>query len=1511
MSKREFVGPIQLPQWNDVAGHLDPMMSAEDYEKVRSKYFQDVIIPNVPRGQDLDALYKEFQKRTTRAPLTSPFGQQILKAKVAGTAATKELLASTKPILTDRGRAYLSSLDEQEKGYTKLAERDNISTTIPRVAGTLIGGAIPFAAATTLAEPLAGVVASSMISGATKALRVKGLLEGGLAFATLDAASADAGSRFTAGVKGFGTGLVYTLPIIPFLHAKGFAKSEEEAEKLLEKAIQEPSKVPTPVHQEIAKKLAEESKLIKQEVLPNSIRRNPNVRGILVSLLPKEGSGIQTIEVRPGRENEALLQIRKAMDAGAEFNALHFHPDYEAKAFRFLREARDSELWKYEDSMLIEVKKGLSENLAKKANEEGIPASAPTDSHVEIHVKRIEKDLLPHEKDAKRAEEPDTPKESKAESLPPGVKYLGKQMTGKGEDFVHLYNLKVGEGLETTFTLKEGEDLQEKVDRVRAKWQGHVTVPKMTQERAKQLSQQLGYDPAKVDLEAIQNMGEEELTRLLEIRKRSQGAKQEFDPLGQVEKKEAVALKRVPKRKLRDVQVGETFVDSLLKNGAGQIINKNMKVSLHPFRALIEIPEKIFRRLSPGAQALTYDSFREALSELGVELPEGARGSRRGFYPAVIITKKTTPEEKFHEFIHAGLTKSGLSYKMQTVIPLESRIHAFSISSHLEKGHYEGKDFPNLLNETFAYAATAVRYGNTEYGQNWMRQLTKWDGSEEHIKELVRGTAQNILEASQGKLDSMSERILQRKMIDLVRRADSNISYGIQTAGESARWNPESLNWQIREGNVVYHLKDIYDLWDFLLGKDVSDIGPSFSFGLESLGMRGPMSAVKLSGEPPLPSVGIQPEERWVGASGVSGWFRPFFPWLAKVDSKIGKAIEKRGEAFPIFDKAKAIDNKLREGDSVLQGWRDSFVKAIGGARDKKLHDYFSVLTYSPKDFGQAASKYLLSPKDIENVHNLETWMKNFQDETGVPAFQWLREIYPRLQHYNFAPESVWSAHYDPKSAGLWEKAVRESNFNPKDTHLGRFAGWLMKEGFEKKFTGEPLKDLQKLLDYKVGEKGSEQYFLHKGLRGPLQNYANYVRGIPDQTSVVINRSMKDFVGKVQDKLKVVNSHLPLGMKIPGSEANISPYLLQRMMVLTYAAGLGLRPAIAVRDGLQVLSTSLPILGARRFERGLELMFSSKGRALADKAGAFLGKTNIGELYGDVFGEIPTEGRLAQGLNRFANLMMSPSRWGHNFSRGITFLGEYDNALKAIKDLRAGKLTQDAFMKKTSLWFMDKQVSSKLLIESQSKLPIEEVAKKIGLETVDLTQFPYRRGTQPAILRTGAGRIFGQFGMWPMNYADFLRRVYEKSKGGEYRQQALGTVGLWVASNYAASAGMESLGADVGKWYFLSPAGYSPSMHFDLVKDLAISPEETQAGRDARKRILEYPLNFIPARVELESILKVMEDKPKIGLKQGALDPKVLEVLGFKPAKESPIMTPEEFTQYELGFKRKGPISDR
>jgi hypothetical protein len=331
---------------------------------------------------------------------------------------------------------------------------------------------------------------------------------------------------------------------------------------------------------------------------------------------------------------------------------------------------------------------------------------------------------------------------------------------------------------------------------------------------------------------------------------------------------------------------------------------------------------------------------------------------------------------------------------------------------------------------------------------------------------------------------------------------------------------------------------------------------------------------------------------------------------------------------------------------------------------------------------------------------------------------------------------------------------------------------------------------------------------------------------------------------------------------------------------------------------MQVFSTTMPVLGPGRFLKGLT-HFAQNGFKFAEESGALLGRKNIGELHGDIFSEIPV-GASTDKLTKIAEKLLSPSRGGHNIGRAVGFYGEYFGALEGIQDYRAGKITIDELIKdRTALWFNDKPLVNRMIDLIHTGSP-EEAARQIALEMTDLTLWPYRRGMQPTALRTGAGRVLGQFGMWPMNYMDFLKRMGAKTF--EYPAQATRMGATWAMTNYAAVQSMQAMGIDSSKWFWVSPSGFGLSPHAQFIMDLGKGLENTPDGRAARKRVLEYPLDFFPGSIEARHIEKVIADGDEPFDENGHPTAAFIQILGFKPYKEGPDRDFNDEIKFQLGL---------
>jgi len=1032
---------------------------------------------------------------------------------------------------------------------------------------------------------------------------------------------------------------------------------------------------------------------------------------------------------------------------------------------------------------------------------------------------------------------------------------------------------------------------------------------------AERLLQDLGHDPYTVDMEELGfapnfEAFQSELKGYEIIQSAKEEIEQKIAQTG-VSLEESSALQEAARKGEVEPSATENRIPP---SERGQLNRDLTWRSLHENEARVRIgvhPD-VLEELHPGTAGLMIPpeakTFREGLVKaLGVDLdPRDPR-------PWHVATSPNR-DYVWHEQMHVNLyniTKKPFDI-VKAWRPSSGIQTAKEIGAQLmQHAAYSKSLEPQMIEEAFVHAATAIRTGDV----NYLAHMAYWDTSIGSVMRMVEDFGVKALDRAALEADTVPVRQAKRALDHVVVKASSDrmaelVRLGRETDGLTF-YAPEEQTWKYIDaegkfrtsrnfGSMVDHMEELASGMDF---------APSASIWAEMRGLRGEMNPRGLgpTERMPMPEHSVGQDQKWVGWRAMEGAFRPMLPWVADLDTKLNEAFSRQGTRLPIYEKVKAVDDALKAGDDWLTNQKELAADFLKG-NPKKLYAYMDALTQTKEHWPQMAEKLQLDAGDLQNLARAEEWLKNFQNDTHIPAFNYLRDQLPRLRGFNFNPDFVYGRGAKlPSDMSFFHKAIAEGTLDPKDAHLGRFFNFLIREGFEKKFTGDAINELKKVVDLKDVE---GKYILGTN-RWPLNNYVNYVRGIPDVTQQVITRMSADFGRTMGEQFKKINPYLPDKFKLP-EEVNYPGSIFNKLMTMSYVGALGARPAIFVRDVFQAATTTLPVLGIKNFIKGAARGLTSEGFTRAEEAGALLNKKNIGEMYGDIFNELPAGGNTFDKALKLSSKLLAPSRWGHNVARAIAYNGEFDSVFEAVQKYRAGVIDASKFLTDTSVWFYDKPEINKILqMATDHAVPPEEVAKRSALQLVDLTLWPYRRGAQPTLLRTGAGRIFGQFGMWPLNYMDFLRRM--ATKVSDFHGPALRTVGTWMGANFAAAATMEGIfHADVGKWFWLSPAGFGGSPHLELAQNLFKMAEETQEGREARRKVMEYPMDFLPASNEIKTILKSIDEGGPAFTDDGHLSDNFTRILGFKPLNETHEqrlidLSPAERLRYEFGEKREKP----
>lgn len=1410
--------------WTDISKNLDPNMPEKDYNNIRIRFFNDVVRPKIDPKYSVDATYKDFLERTER-PLT-------IKARQMGA---------------------------------------EIGSTITNLAvqGLEIG------ALTAAVGPLTAA-ASQELLGATKVAQVVAkVARGGLAFGAYDALEAKDGDRVAAGLRGATWGILAELGL-----GAVFGFDEKAAGEIVKKSvnnepIRDPRRLlqptspgtegagftrrpgtPSPesgfTHRPAPAQIAAESEPLdvewrdvhdprqlsreEQLLLPESSAVTPGPR--LVGTARGSGGKVRRVFEAPGVVAETLQ--KNVVEARAK--GYLTGPMVETPGIKGLRViVKDAEGM----PTILNVPRGTESDIVGQIQETLQNGGSIDGVHFHPASRARASELMRHF--AENAEAEETTLRMRTAKGNAGV--VAKQLNKMGLRGTVADDSTVLVGTEAPWVkAKKAKELAAAGEKFVAEG---GKAPDLSDEIGKNLFRQ------------------GELRTMMQAGKGTRALYAELHHLqGELGQRVGIPnrtdLGKLGLRYFERTVNGET-VDAAKMiedyKGPRSPIGERPPAGNRPEDASGTL--KGYRSPSPTpSEGMTWDADEKELYEAEGKIrvrPVGTTkvipqtGEELGFTgaainspdgPMRILSRDAGRQTMYHENVHDGLNHVGLDDQVPSIVG-DHKVTGIQIAQGL-MGEWSDayKEFAPkfMMNEAYTHAAEAVRFNN----EPMLEQLGRWDTSVDHVKAFVHDTSENALEHSYA-TDSAPARAFQRRMIDLMRRTDPERTAALQRAAVSGyrTWfNPEIGQWVMRDGEGREYLKgSLGDVWDHIDQADPSSHFPDIGHKAYFKGLRGPM--VPTGMEPVDGPVTLESEHLPLGWQSIRSIFQPTLDWAASVQKKIMKYGVKD---LDFYGAVKSVDEARKlaapEADRLDEGLRAIFKGVSKGRRS----DYGELLAVGEDQWSTMGEKLGLSAEDLANVRSLKDWDDANVSAGGtsmVDALSTMKKVREAGGDINRALGGKQTA------AG---EAIKNGALGYADLHAGQVSRWAIRKSIDDRFMNEPIKALEKILSTKT----SSGKLLLEPIQWAGRNYVNYMRGIPDASQKILDSWVGGMIKFGEARAKDLNQYLPEGMKIT-ENLGTPRELLSRYQLLLYTAGLGARPAVYIRDTFQGMY-SLAVMGPTTFAEGMARALTQEGRAEAHAAGALLHGRNVGEFFGDISGDLPVSGRVSDFAVKMADKLLSPSRMGHNLPRMVTFLGEKQRALREIARYRAGEITDPMELaNRTAVWFQDEAPRMRLLSRAADKsIPIDQVATEFGLALNDAAQFALRSGTQGAGLRTGMGRIMGQYGTWPMNYIEFTRKLAARSL--ENPGKGVPALGAWMAINYGAFKAADAIGVDAAKWLFFSPAGYAGSPNLELLQNVMKAPEESNEGLAARRKLHDIPMEFMPMGVQANNIYRAFQD---------------------------------------------------
>jgi hypothetical protein len=353
-------------------------------------------------------------------------------------------------------------------------------------------------------------------------------------------------------------------------------------------------------------------------------------------------------------------------------------------------------------------------------------------------------------------------------------------------------------------------------------------------------------------------------------------------------------------------------------------------------------------------------------------------------------------------------------------------------------------------------------------------------------------------------------------------------------------------------------------------------------------------------------------------------------------------------------------------------------------------------------------------------------------------------------------------------------------------------------------------------------------------LKNVFQRYMFETLHYPDAMRVGFGSMM------TQTKMKLEQSRWfkKVGDRLPANFENMD--FVGTLTGLNYQANLGWNPGSIIRQYMQTLQTTAPIIGLGDSYKGIaqgikwysdeavQKYYETRGVVTRDIEHERFREVN------KTMGQWDPKGYTGKAKELFDTLRTKGTahfKTADDFNRIVAYEGMTQHATKHAEAYVKGKISWEQFLQKSKLDMLDVPDGGTIKTV-KAALDAGEVDKGVGvmaLEFTDITQFKYSRGNAPYFMQSTMGRFLGQYGTWPMWFTSFMRDLAMRGS----IQNRVTALGRWAAINSAVFYGAASVfGVDMSRWSFFAPLAYGggPFMEMGMQATSATTDALTPGG---------------------------------------------------------------------------------
>lgn len=810
----------------------------------------------------------------------------------------------------------------------------------------------------------------------------------------------------------------------------------------------------------------------------------------------------------------------------------------------------------------------------------------------------------------------------------------------------------------------------------------------------------------------------------------------------------------------------------------------------------------------------------------------GAEIGHPGEKPSIYLAKDSQRDTLFHENFHGHITNLGLRKDVNSLLD-DPIVHDIFNGAFDEGSKAIYGTTPHLIpEEVYAFTAAAIRTND----QGTIQAFAEADTDTESVLNWATEKSQALLDRAAEVPDSLHKRTLERRVGAVVARASRQLEDIKGYYSHAGEVDFDGNQWRFTQGDVSNIYTDRHDLINYLEENHQEPLLSPELVDTSALPDGLPRFARKIGNfdgsKPPItsdPDNLSGGEKIKPGGLVFSQFFRTSSDWFSSVATKM--------DMPELSQTWETIDSHIIQYQNAARPFFDLLKETFKGIERERHTDFFKYFSAAEDAKPAIAQELRFTPEEIAKLEKFKT---QFADPLGLDQdslYDYLVKAAPKLRNGGKIEQI-----YDRDTA-LYDM-IKTGQLDPKDTDLARIASNYMRGTLNHQIVEPAVNTMRELIkDEKLGQ-----------LAPLIGRKLDYIMGRPDFTQEAVAGVVGSAIDAINNGISRVNKFLPDGMHLEHIE-DTPKEALDKYLLFSYAGSLAMRPAVLVRNIAELFTTSYPVLGNHLWT-GMKAAFevAKEGRGAdavkqAEKYGALVERQNLSELYAGGGQEGGFEGK----MEKLSVAALNYLQWSHNATRLVAFKGFEAKVMDAI----VPNLKNPAmFLRDSGLWFAPNQVQKQWAKEFANLKPegYEDFSRRAASKLVDLTQWNYRRGAQPGLYQYQLGRLFGQYGTWPLNYIEYGRRFLQ---AGDKQAMVQGLSRLALAHGSILAMG-HGAGIDTSHWVFTGPMGWEGSPIFQSLIAAPTALTAGPRGAEARKEVLEVvdPMSYIPGAEEFGMIYK-------------------------------------------------------